>query len=940
MRRFVILDLETTGVSYSKGDRIIQVAYQVIENDQTIKQFNSFIHSNQKIPSFIGSLTGISKQDLADAPSFEEVAPDILKDLEQAFFVAHNVEFDLNFLNAALEDAGYMPFHGPVLDTVELSRICFPSEESYRLVDLADKFSADHLQPHQADSDVEATRVLFNAIMDRLKELPKETLDHLIRLSVFFKSDVTGLLEEYAEETQAFGYERYRSLALKLIESSWDKTVNREISSIDSSSMFLNNHEQMGKAMKDFEIRESQQEMLAFVEETFKNEQIGLVEAGTGTGKTLAYLIPAVINALKTGKPTVISTETIQLQSQMLHKEWPVIEALFPFPVSAALLKGRSHYLCLQKFETILHDDPNENYDRSIAKAQLLIWLLDTDTGDVEEVNLASTHYRFWMDVSSDGISCTTPKCPWFSRDYYQRAKKNARVADIVITNHSLLLTDIRLSHQIIPSYDTLILDEAHHLEDTATRQFGVQLDYISVIQLMNTLNEKEQQGFLSNVLKKKISSKTNSEYKEIQAMAERMHDDWNALFIELHHYGKQGQGEKIDTAKRSKIVRTDDGYWSPVKEMAEEVNSKFIRLLSNFRRILVIIEEEALDQSFLTTNERDIENLTTAYQAIEDQYGAFHDLLIIQNEQHVIWLETEDKGKRHAITLRSAPVDVSDTLADELFAKNKRMILTSATMTVKSSFDYMIERLGLKDFDVSVLQLTSPFNYESQAALFVPTDMPLIQEAGEKAYIDACAYHLYRISEVTEGRMLVLFTSYDMLRKTYYTLRNMIDESYMLIAQGVQSASRQKLTKNFQQFDRAILFGTSSFWEGVDIPGDHLSAIVMVRLPFSPPNDPVFKARSDAVKDKGGNPFMNLALPQAVLRFKQGFGRLIRRSTDRGAVIVLDRRMVTTRYGHFFAKSLQGIQVREESMDTIAEELPKWVNPVIKDIKTSEEES
>ncbi|AOM82837.1 ATP-dependent DNA helicase DinG [Salisediminibacterium beveridgei] len=938
MKRFVILDLETTGVSYSKGDRIIQVAYQVIEDNETVKQFNSFIHSNKDIPSFIGTLTGISRTDLTDAPAFDEVAPEILKDLEQAYFVAHNVEFDLNFLNAALEDAGYMAFQGPVLDTVELARICFPTEESYRLVDLADKFSAVHLQPHQADSDVEATRVLFNAVMDRLKGLPEETLQHLITLSTFFKSDVTGLLETYADQTQAFGYERHRGLALKLIDTSTNSSIERNIGADESSLSFLDNEAQMSKVMTDFEIRSSQYDMMTFVENTFQNNQIGLVEAGTGTGKTLAYLIPAVIQAVKNEKPTVISTETIQLQSQMLNKEWPVIQALFPFPVRAALLKGRSHYLCLQKFENLLREDPNANYDRSIAKAQLLIWLLDTDTGDVEEVNLASTHYRFWMDVSSDGVSCTTPKCPWFSRDYYQRARKNARTADIIITNHSLLLTDIRLSHQIIPSYETLVLDEAHHLEDTATRQFGVQLDYLAVIQLINSLNEKEQHGFLSPELKKRLSNEIMSEYQEVQQTAERLYDDWNTLFIELHQYGKKGQGDKIDTPKRSKIIQKEDEHWMPVQKMAQEVDVIYRRLISTFRRILVTIEEEALDQGFLTSNERDIENLTTAFHAVEEQYSAFHDLLIIQDENHVIWLETEDKGKRHAITLRSAPVDVSDTLADELFAKNKRMILTSATMTVKSSFGFMIDRLGLEDFDVTTLQLPSPFDYEKQAALFVPTDMPMIQGTGERAYIDACAYHLYRISEVTEGRMLVLFTSYDMLRKTYYTLRNMLDESYMLIAQGVQSASRQKLTKNFQQFDRAILFGTSSFWEGVDIPGDHLSAIVMVRLPFSPPNDPVFKARSDALKDKGGNPFMHLALPQAVLRFKQGFGRLIRKSTDRGAVIVLDRRIVTTRYGHFFAKSLQGIQVREESMDIIEEQLPKWINPVKNEQKIEEE--
>lgn len=930
MNRYVILDLETTGVAYDKGDRIIQIAYQVLEDHEVLKRFSTYINYDRPVPAFIQSLTGISEEHLENAPLFEEVAPEILSDLEEAYFVAHNVEFDLKFLNESLEEAGYAAFQGPVIDTVELARICLPSEDSYRLSDLAKTVQATHTSPHQADSDVEATRALFRELYDKISGLPAETLDHLISLSPHFKSDITEILRECRRNTVAFGFDRYRGMAIKSVRTHRkDDVSSRAESIIENATDMIKNEELMKQSIPGFELRSTQQEMMTFVEDVFKHNQIGLVEAGTGTGKTLSYLIPAVIHAVKHDQPVVISTDTIQLQSQMLNKEWAVIEDIFPFPVHASLLKGRGHYLCLQKLENLLAEDTNDHYDRAVAKAQLLIWILETDTGDVEEVNLATTNYRFWMDVSSDGISCTTPKCPWFTRDYYQRAKQQAREADIIVTNHSLLLTDVRLSHQIIPSYDSLILDEAHHLEDTATRQFGYQQDYISVIQLLNALANDEQQSFLSGALYKKLSGTLRDKYQELQLLSETLHERWNQLFIELHGYGTIGKAEKTDTSRKSKVIAMDDHTWKPVQEAILETDGAFRHLISMFRKLLFEIENEADEQGYLIKLERDIENLSTASQAFEDEYETFYHLYQSQDEKQVIWLELEEKGPRQSITIRSAPVDVSETLADQLFASKKRVILTSATMTVKSSFDYVIERFGLTDFDLAVKHLPSPFEYEKQVGLFVPEDMPLIQGTSDRAYAEACAYHIFRLSEATEGRMLVLFTSYDMLRKTYYAVRDMLDDTYMLIAQGVQTASRQKLIKHFQQFDRSILFGTSSFWEGVDIPGDNLSAIVMVRLPFSPPNDPVFQARSEAVKEQGKNAFMHLALPQAVLRFKQGFGRLIRSSTDRGAVIVLDRRIVTTRYGHLFAKSLQGVPVQRMSMDEIIKEIPSWLNSV-----------
>ncbi|MCD8501744.1 MAG: hypothetical protein LRY71_08785 [Bacillaceae bacterium] len=274
-----------------------------------------------------------------------------------------------------------------------------------------------------------------------------------------------------------------------------------------------------------------------------------------------------------------------------------------------------------------------------------------------------------------------------------------------------------------------------------------------------------------------------------------------------------------------------------------------------------------------------------------------------------------------------SKPIDISELFADKFLTKKQSIIMTSATLTVKNSFDYFINRVGLKDFGPITKTIASPYAYDEQVKLMVPSSIPNIKEVSENEYIYEIVISILDIAKITRGRMLVLFTSYDMLRKAFFQLKDFItDEEFALIAQGINSGSRAKLTKNFQQFDQAILFGTSSFWEGVDIPGEDLSCIIIVRLPFSPPDNPAFEAKAEKLKENGGNPFMELALPQAIIRFKQGFGRLIRSSQDRGVVFVFDKRMTDTRYGSLFVKSLPKVPLYKKPLQELLYELKSWL--------------
>ncbi|MCR6110690.1 ATP-dependent DNA helicase DinG [Bacillus sp. A301a_S52] len=950
MTRFVVLDVETTGVAFSKGDRIIQLAYAVVENGEITENYATYLNPDRAIPPFIKTLTNITDEHVVHAPTFATIAPALLQALEGAYFVAHNVEFDLNFINDELIHAGYNPFQGPLLDTVELARIAFPTEDSFRLSELSERFDMTHTTPHRADSDANATALLLMEIFQTFETLPLLTLQQLEKLTPALKSDLGAWFSELiAKKTDQPHHTKeidtYRGLAFKehrlVDEEQVDEETCEVIPTVETIlHQTLTDEMSMSDKMPAYELREGQIDMIRFIDKVFKEDSIGLIEAGTGTGKTLGYLIPAAIFAKTSNEQVVISTETIQLQDQLLKNELPTLRKVLPFSIKTALLKGRGHYLCLQKFENLLYKDPMPSYDRSLSKAQILVWLTITDTGDVEELNLASGNTRFWFDIASDAKSCANPSCPWFTRCYYQRAKKKSKQADLIITNHSLLFTDMVADHQVIPKYATLIVDEAHHLEETATRQLGEKLDYLTITQVLNDVTSRDKAKWLPETITKLAPAYMQEKAENVTHVATEFKQEWNDLFIQMNHYVTRGTAGKNETGRLSKIIDLFDKKWLNVRETAARCENLFKSLLTMVHDIIQKVDVACEQEEVHLTNEqrREREWLLSILYQIESQYMAFNHLILQPQENDVYWLEVETRGPKQSISIQSSPITVADRLADDLFTHKKRVILTSATLTVNNKFNYMIQRLGLEDFPVKTKQVASPFSWADQVALMVPEDMPLIQDAGEEAYIEAAALQIYRTAQVTKGKMLVLFTSYDMLKRTYAHLKEMLDDSFMIVAQGIHTKSRSKLTKNFQQFEQSILLGTSSFWEGVDIPGSDLSCILMARLPFSPPNDPVFKKRSDSLKEQGDSPFMKLALPQAVIRFKQGFGRLIRRSTDKGVVIVLDRRLVTTRYGKSFINSLpKEIPFIQESMDVLEDHMTDWFNDLQENENRSE---
>ncbi|MET3504414.1 ATP-dependent DNA helicase DinG [Halalkalibacter oceani] len=937
--RYVVVDIETTGHSAKKGDRIIQIGAVVIEQGEIVETFSSFVNPGLPVPPFIEDLTGISDELVEQAPSFHSLVPEILRLLKNSAFVAHNVDFDRSFLAEQLELEGYMFPPVPLFDTVELARMLLPKQEGYKLNQLADQLGFDHERPHQADSDAEVTATLFLTLLHKLKQLPLLTLQQLQPFAKRLKSDLEPLLAHYITEKLRQGgederqYDCYRQLALKRMPEEETEPVQPAatdaLSFPDFFSTFMDG--KMKEAFLHYELRPGQRQMMREVDEAFEQCQHLLVEAGTGTGKSLAYLLPAAYYAHSTGNPVVISTQTIPLQEQLLERDLPLIRQLLPFPVKAALLKGRSHYLCLRKFEQSLQSIETDSYDVILTKALLLIWLTETENGDVEELNLPSGGKGFWYEVESDAASDLGRFSPWFSRCFYHRARRRAQEADLIITNHALLCTDLTNEQRILPSYSHAVIDEAHHFEETASDYLGNSADYVTFSYLFQRLGVQQETGMLETLFeligKHQLPLRqTRKEAEDVLLTAKEEVDDLFRMIHQFVMHTRQKSSTDIGRIRYRYASYEEEGAtWQAILECMMRVHMMMKDGINFCRNLSQLFQEK---QEALSYPERGlIADFERIVEALYEQEQNLYELLLEYDPNVVYWIEVEPRGARNATFLYSKPVDVAELLADHFFAKKKSVILTSATLSVNGVFSYQEKRLGLTDFGVRQCVIPSPFSYEEQARLLLPSDLPSIKDVSEEEFAEEVAVKLWRIAEVSSGKMLVLFTSYEMLKRVYQHVKDFNQFGHLqLIGQGVTSGSRAKLMKMFKQSSQAILFGTSSFWEGIDLPGEQLHTLVIVRLPFSPPDQPLQQAQFEKAKEEGLNPFMDISLPQAIIRFKQGFGRLIRTQSDRGCVFVLDRRISTTRYGKQFIRSLPEVPVHEGKLEHLLEQFADFL--------------
>ena len=936
-RIYVAIDLEFTGLDPQR-DEIIEIAMVKFRGDEVLDTFESLVHTKRTISTKIEQLSGISQEDVASAPPLKSLRGRILSFASNHPLVGHTIEMDLSFLNRQ----GRM-LQNLAIDTFELASILVPEASRYSLVDLTQLLGIDQPEAHRAMADAMATKDLFLALVARAETWDTALLNEFSELSsntawpplrVF-----RDIVQARRERDPNLLVQRGEHTRLQLRPADEDELPPLEA----AETAQLVNPEPLAEMIgadglfaqhfPGYEHRPQQAEMLRAIAEAINIPTHLLVEAGTGTGKSLAYLLPAIDYATRNGRRVVISSNTINLQDQLFNKDIPDLKRIIPIEFSATVLKGRGNYLCLRRlnaFRRLRQLDDDEV--RVLAK--VMAWLPKTTTGDRADLLLINKEPQVWSQVQSSPESCLGDRCPFkqSGQCYFYRARSRAERSHLLIVNHALLLSDLAMENRVLPEYKVLIIDEAHHLEAQATSSFGLDIGRRDIYLFLNSLlhdsrssEEGVMGGLLSRVpglfqhgasetMRKTVADGLDQLRLHIGNAQTRLYELFNVVEGFLDEHAEGGGRKEYD-----RRIRLTSGYriqpgWTAIEIAWENLSAPLKQVLRGLEELVQRIEAQG-DES----EERDdLFQVLKMYQlqGLEMVTG-LNRILMEPDDNSVYWVSVSRRNQE--ITLHSAPLHVGPLLSERLFMEKDCVVLTSATLRTAGTFDYIEDRLDIED--PIELALDSPFDFKKAVLLYVPRDIPepkepFYQKSVEKALIDLCL--------ATEGRTLILFTSNSQLFTTYYAINGALDrEGLVVYGQGIDG-SRRQILERFKNTPRAVLLGTRSFWEGIDVVGQALSCLVIVRLPFAVPTDPVFAARAETFDDA----FNQFYLPDAILRFRQGFGRLIRSQDDFGVVAVLDKRILTKAYGKTILRSLPGCTARQGPLERLPILARRWLDP------------
>lgn len=943
---YVALDLEMTGQDPDRDD-IMQIGAVKFDERRVLDRWHTLVNPRVPVPLKISRLTGLRSRDLQGAPRFEEVRRKLQEFIGAYPLVGHSIGNDSRFLRAnGLHTAN------PEYDTWELATLLMPSLAAYSLEGVAQALGVPALQSHDALADAEVSRRVFLALLAKLRELPEDLVRQVVELTAgtdwalepLFGSLRSADPREAMRAAIPSGSIRAQLLAKGMSES--DLTTSllapsarvQPLEPADSPRpLDLDELEEvfspggaLAATFEGYEQRPQQVEMMRAVAEAFNEDRTLIVEAGTGTGKSLAYLLPAARWALQNGERVVVSTDTINLQDQLYNKDIPDIRrALGPEgrELRATLVKGRSNYLCLKRWEQFRRGggfSPDET--RFLVK--VLLWLRNTTTGDVAELPLTSEERVHWAKVCATQDTCMGRRCqlPGGRRCFLFRARQEAEGSHIVVVNHSLLLSDIAAGHTVLPDYDYLVIDEAHKLESVATDQLGFSIDARALGEHLDRISEPvppdRHEGLASRLPVHLRGSRASTETaNKVLALSQQLAERTARVrartadfFLALNPVlAGLGAPSTYDQRLRLTSAVRDQESWEFVTGVWESLKLTLTELQATLDEAASLFEElEGL-------NVLEYDELLAELQSLQGQNsaitGAMDAVVARPRDEDVYWLNVS--AKAGSVSLHQAPLHVGPLLREGLYSQKKGLVLTSATLSTDRSFAYVEERLGLEE--PVRLMVGSPFDYKSSTLLLVASDVPEPNSPGYQKALEAAIVDLVLAAG---GRTLVLCTSHSAVQTTLKGIQRPLAQADILVlAHG--DGPRHRLLQQFKSNPRSVLLGTRSFWEGVDVVGEALSLLIITKLPFEVPTEPVFVARSESFADS----FSEYSVPQAILRLKQGFGRLIRSKSDRGVVVALDRRLLTKRYGPTFLRSLPGATFRKGPARLLPREVERWLS-------------
>ena len=925
MDSLVAIDIETTGLDENR-EAIIEIAAVKFKGNRVEDEWTSLINPNRHVPEFITGLTGIDDAMLRQAPRLRDVAHELEAFVGDAPIVGHNVRFDVGFLQKQIPFA-----YNEIIDTYELAAVLLPNASRYNLGSLGKELGILLPATHRAMDDAKVTMAALNKLYQMARELPLDLLAEIVRLGEPLTWDANYVFREILQARAKEGIQakRVKKDSKQFFDDDhYPPLENPEkpyALNPEEVAALLEYGGPFSKYFETYEQRPEQVEMLKAVTNALSNGIHLMVEAGTGVGKSFAYLVPAALFAIQNNTRVVVSTNTINLQDQLIQKDIPDLRAALNLDLRAAVLKGRANYLCPRRLEGLRHFGPR-NADEMRVLAKIMVWQLNNQSGDRNEINLTGNPEReVWLRVSAEDDACTTETCIKRTGGAcpFHRAKSAAQNAHLLVVNHALLLSDIATGSKVLPEYSHLIVDEGHHLESATTSALSFRLTQVDLERMLKEVGGSSA-GILGRVLTETHEALRPSDFGLLQQKVSRATDmafrleqlnrEFFNILSEFAAMQREGQPQSNYSwqARILPATRTLPG-WDEV-EIAWDAAGETMNLLLNALADIHKAASELYSDGHENLEDV-IGDIGNVYRRLSEAHANIKGMISEPNDGQVYWIEVNPNGNR--LSLNAAPLRVGPLIEKYLWHEKSSVIVTSATLTAHGEFQYLRNTLGADEADE--MSLGSPFDYENSTLLYIANDIPEPNVSGYQQILDRS---LIATAKSTGGRMLVLFTSYTALKKTAQAVTGPLAREDIYVYEQGDGASPNALLESFKSTERAVLLGTRSFWEGVDVPGAALSVVVITKLPFDVPTDPLIAARSEMYEDS----FNEYYLPEAILKFRQGFGRLIRTASDRGIVAILDRRVLTKQYGRLFLESLPPCTARQGPAANLAREAGKWL--------------
>lgn len=926
---YAIVDIEATGGSIGADERIIQFACILLKNNKVIHTFNTMVNPGKNIPEQIRRLTGISNKDVKNAPYFEEIAPMILSLLDKAIFVAHNVGFDYRFLNEQLKAHGYKEIRIPAIDTVELTQIILPYLDSFQLEDIASYLDYNLDDAHDALEDAKATVHIFQKLNEIAIQLPLVTLEKLNELSpcttheteLFFSDALTkakGLLTPLDEDLVVVN-----QIAIQKPE----KYLKKEKTYDDLGTYPLGKKAKESLVRGSFEYREAQANMMDLIHEYFK-ENISLeklaIEAPPGIGKSLGYLFPLVFEATA-NEPVIISTYTTLLQNQLLEETIPQLEKVIGHPISTTLLKSRNHYISLSIFERWLKEVKPSDSEAYICM-RLLVWLTKTTTGDLSEVNAGShLDLDFWQEIRVTNNHYVDNY--WIEYDFFERVKKSVHHSEIIITNHHYLVNDWQNEKPTVSSLEKVVIDEAHHFPEVANQSNRVTIHGIELISELEKMGSmKENTGIFKLINQLEIKGHIKAyELLNMERNTQLCLNSWETLFNrQLEYYENQDFSSRADSnfvehefklsyfsMKEKKVIK------NIVQSLNELLHTSF-KIINQSQKYFDDLSNE-LQLSLI-----ELGKLTVYLGNWRSQFKQ----IFVQDDsapEALRWVSYLPDHLDNSIQFHVLKWGEKNSFIDYL-AIHSKVLFTSSTLSFDDSEGYFSGQI--KNLPLQFHKLESPFDYGKQVRVMLPEKLINPKMNRKDDYPNILAEEITKILKDTNVNTIILFRSLSVLKEVYNIIReeDALD-SHVILAQSI-TGTRNRILKNFKRKRPAVILGADSFFEGIDLPNEALELVILTRLPFPAPNTPIMRLKTDYLNRQGVNPFIGEYLPQAILKFRQAFGRLIRNETDKGVLVVLDERFMTASYSNTFKRALpKGVPIEIYKNDQLGKEITQFIH-------------